>query len=348
MSSDEQQPGSLTPNGAGTERISPEPAEPEAVAPAPLPGELLAARRRELNLSIDVVSMRVRLAPRQIVALEANDFAALPGSATVRGFVRSYAKLLGLDPEPLVALLKREPNPAFEPLASRQPLPASGFRARRYAPPVLHRAGARRLAGFAAVVLVFVGTVAFIAYRNGWLQASPSETTLALAEVDAGQAGDVGGQPTAAVPAAPKVSEPSLSGSSTPSPSQPPLSIQPPLQSPPQSVVQPAANASQPMGAPAASRPASEAVPQQAAAAAVPGALQLTVREDAWIEVIVVNGGRKLLSRLVKAGSTEIVPVNEPVVLVVGNATAVDASLRGQTLNLAAAARDNVARLSLK
>ena len=40
--------------------------------------------------------------------------------------------------------------------------------------------------------------------------------------------------------------------------------------------------------------------------------------------------------------------VDEPVILVVGNAVGVDASLRGQALNLRAVARDNVAKLSLK
>jgi cytoskeleton protein RodZ len=49
-----------------------------------------------------------------------------------------------------------------------------------------------------------------------------------------------------------------------------------------------------------------------------------------------------------KAGTTELVEINEPGVLVVGNAVGVDASLRGQSLNLRAVARDNVAKLSLK
>jgi len=49
-----------------------------------------------------------------------------------------------------------------------------------------------------------------------------------------------------------------------------------------------------------------------------------------------------------KAGTTELVEINEPVVLVVGNAAGIDATLRGQSLNLRAVARDNVAKLSLK
>jgi cytoskeleton protein RodZ len=49
-----------------------------------------------------------------------------------------------------------------------------------------------------------------------------------------------------------------------------------------------------------------------------------------------------------KAGTTEKFDMNEPVVLVVGNASGVDVTLRGQLLNLRAVARDNVSKLSLK
>ena len=49
-----------------------------------------------------------------------------------------------------------------------------------------------------------------------------------------------------------------------------------------------------------------------------------------------------------KAGATEQFDMNEPVVLVVRNASGVDATLRGQPLNLRAVARDNVSKLSLK
>ncbi len=253
--------------------------------PGPLPGELLATRRRQLTFSIDEVATRVRLAPRQIAALEANDFGALPGMATVRGFIRSYAKLLGLDPEPLVAMLANEPNPAFEPMVVRRPLPSSGFRSRKYAPPVLHRRGARKLAGVAAVVLVFVGTLAFVAYRNNWLHLpSMSATDKPAGEIL-----------TPAMPPAP----------------------------------------------PAADEQSSAGAPQAA------GALELKAREDSWVEVVAVSGERKLLSKLMKAGSTELVEVSEPVVLLVGNASGVDAILRGEALNLKAAARDNVVKLSL-
>ena len=96
-------------------------AEMETELPTALPGELLAARRNELRWTLQEVSQRLKLAPRQITALEANDFASLPGMASVRGFIRSYARLLELDPVPLLEMLSNEPNPAVDPILLRRP-----------------------------------------------------------------------------------------------------------------------------------------------------------------------------------------------------------------------------------
>jgi len=60
-------------------------------------GAMLAAAREAAGLSIDAVAGQLKLAPRQVRAIEAGDFAALPGRTFVRGFARNYARLLGLD-----------------------------------------------------------------------------------------------------------------------------------------------------------------------------------------------------------------------------------------------------------
>ena len=54
------------------------------------------------------------------------------------------------------------------------------------------------------------------------------------------------------------------------------------------------------------------------------------------------------MSQLIKGGTTAAFDITEPSVLVVGNAAAVEARLRGQLLNLKAVARDNVSKLSIK
>ena len=68
-------------------------------------GKILREQREKLGLGIGDVAALIKLAPRQIEALEAEDFKQLPEPAFVRGFVRSYAKILHLDNRPLLALL---------------------------------------------------------------------------------------------------------------------------------------------------------------------------------------------------------------------------------------------------
>jgi cytoskeleton protein RodZ len=72
-------------------------------------GAALREARTRLGLGVAEVSNRIKFAPRQIEALEADDFARLPEAAFVRGFVRSYARLLQLDPAPLLAALPHAP-----------------------------------------------------------------------------------------------------------------------------------------------------------------------------------------------------------------------------------------------
>lgn len=68
-------------------------------------GATLREAREHLGLSVTDVENRLKFVPRQIEALEADHYAELPEMSFVRRFVRSYARLLKLDPEPLLAAL---------------------------------------------------------------------------------------------------------------------------------------------------------------------------------------------------------------------------------------------------
>ncbi len=255
-----------------------------------LPGALLAKRRKEFRLSVEDVSGRLKISPRQIIALESDDFAQLASMATVRGFIRSYCKLLELDPAPLIAMLSNEPNPAFESMVVRRPLPAPGLRGRQ-SPPPRRRSSSKwpSLVMAAAVVVALV----FIAFRYEWF----SVPSVDYAKV---------------------------------------IDALPPL------------TGGREASSPEAGNEKADVLSSLGIGASSASALEIKAREDSWVEVTTVEGERRLISRLMKAGTTELVEVNEPVILVIGNAAGVDASLRGQTLNLRAVARDNVAKLSLK
>ncbi len=84
----------------------------DSLAPENLsPGRTLAAARSARGLSIEDVAQRLKFSPRQIEALESDNHAALPGAPIVRGMIRGYAKLLGLDAAALVGDLQRRVEP---------------------------------------------------------------------------------------------------------------------------------------------------------------------------------------------------------------------------------------------
>lgn len=62
-------------------------------------GEYFKLVRETKRLSMDEVAMKTRIHPEFIRALEEENFAKLPDQVFVKGFVRSYARSLGLDEE---------------------------------------------------------------------------------------------------------------------------------------------------------------------------------------------------------------------------------------------------------
>jgi len=80
-------------------------------------GQLLKQAREELSLSIEQVAESTRIRPHYLRALESSEFNTLPSVTQARGFLRSYANFLQIDPEPLIASL--ETDQTFE-LSSQQ------------------------------------------------------------------------------------------------------------------------------------------------------------------------------------------------------------------------------------
>src|SRR5262245_17136771 len=92
-------------------------------------GQELAAAREARGLALADVAQQLKFAPRQLEALEQERFGALPGGTFARGMVRAYARLLKIDPEPLVERMagQVEAPPDADKLAARyhQPVPFS-------------------------------------------------------------------------------------------------------------------------------------------------------------------------------------------------------------------------------
>jgi cytoskeleton protein RodZ len=117
-------------------------------------GAALARAREAQGLALMEVAQQLKFAPRQLEALEQERFDRLPGATIARGMLRSYARLLKLDPEPLI-----------ECLAGQLDTPDATQLAARFRQPVPFSDGARRATmiyiGASVVVLAFVGAVAY-------------------------------------------------------------------------------------------------------------------------------------------------------------------------------------------
>ncbi len=60
-------------------------------------GETLAAARIEKGMSLEQVSVQLKLSMKYLQALEACHYDQLPGTTFTRGYLRSYARLVGVD-----------------------------------------------------------------------------------------------------------------------------------------------------------------------------------------------------------------------------------------------------------
>lgn len=98
----------------------------------PGPGAMLRMAREARGTTIAEVATALKMSPRQIEAIENEDFSRLSGATFVRGFIRNYARLLKIDPVPVLgALAERAELQQVElnaPIDEGVKLPVSGNR----------------------------------------------------------------------------------------------------------------------------------------------------------------------------------------------------------------------------
>jgi cytoskeleton protein RodZ len=307
-----------------------------------LPGKALAAQREAMGWTVEQVADQLKMAVRQVTALEAGDYANLPGPAVVRGFVRAYAKVVKLDPAPLVAMIALDTPELTEPgnrSNVRRDKPAT-FSEVRF--PTNGKRSSLPLGLIGAAVLVVAAAAGAWqfglvppALLGGVSQGAPAAASGSQASVTVLPAPLVGDKPAASAGAAAPLETTLVK----PDERKPVIATTPPLVS----VLPPAGSAAATTGATPVAGTAPAAAPAAGAAtaatvtapAAAPGSnpLVLNVRDDSWIEVRRAKGG-PLLSRLVKAGTVETVDITEPVTLVVGKPGGVTATLRGEAVAL--------------
>ena len=188
---------------------------PEDSAPASY-GARLAWQRQGAGLSVTDVAASLRLHPNQIRAIEQEDLARLPAPAYVRGFIRSYARVLNIDPAPLLSDLNAKLAPARESVVDGMATDYAAARA----------AGRERMLpqwaiGIALVVLTALGLIGWQATQQSApapappealaVSAAPPTPAPALAtDATASPVSEASAAPADPIPAPAEVAEPTV------------------------------------------------------------------------------------------------------------------------------------------
>ncbi len=328
------------------------------------PGAQLAAQREALGLTVEQIADQLKLATRQVRALEAGDYDALPNMAVVRGFVRAYAKVVKLDATPLVAMIEVVSPTSYEAAPPRKEAPAK-FTESRF-PSMTQRpaSSVAWLVGAAAALVLVAGGV--YAYQSGIIPLSMfqrSDADGASAVADAAKAAEA-----AVTPIETTLVKPGEENAPVVAANVPLVSVPPPADAgAAQTSAAPAATAAAVAPAPAAPAttpaataptpaaaltPAAAVPAKPAATAATPAAtsgtqLVLKVNEDSWVEIR-RPGAASLISRTVKAGSTETFEIKDAALLIVGKPGGVEATLGGSPLALPPVAGGTISRVNIK
>jgi cytoskeleton protein RodZ len=292
-------------------------------APSSVGAALHEARVRH-NLSVDEVFHRIKFAPRQIEALEADDFAHLPETAFLRGFVRSYARLLQLDPAPLLAALPHAPEQSM-------PLEAKALTEVPF--PNIYTERKQNIIWLSAAL-----AVAIVLALSAWLlggklkeQAAPEATVSGAQNITTEPLVVPEALPVSAVP-------------QTESPSVAQSGVEKSEAAEVQNAPQVASLPAQPTLEPLAKQVIKSTTANNAAEQA---AIHMTFDADSWVEISDKNG-KLLLSQLNHAGTEQNINGGAPFSLVIGHAKAVHLYYKGQVVDLAPHTNIEVARLTLE
>lgn len=313
--------------------------ETAAAQPRGNPGEILRLAREERGWKLAEVATQLNLTSHSLSQLEAGEFERLPGHTFARGYVRAYAKLLGLDQAGLVEAFDRYTgtNAAGSNVQSLGRLPEP------------MRLSRTLLRGVSAVLLILLLLLGYFWWQerperladlgafglkhievdsaDGTTQIHPVEEPVELedqAVAEAGRsAGEAAAEPPEAAAGTATASEPATEAAGSTAPASP----APEGAAPAAGVSVPSASegaAPAPANLPAAVQaPSAPTAAEAAAAAPAPasgsGRLEMSFAADCWVQVTDADG-RVLLSSVKRSGETLQIDGKAPLELRLGNA----------------------------
>ena len=321
-------------------------AHPEVVTAQRVnPGESLREARESKGWAVDEVAAQLNLTPLRLSQIEAGAFDKLPGNTFARGYVRAYAKLLGMDQSRLVL--------EFDQFTGSDAVGSDVHSLGHIEEPVRYSQSILRFVSFALlVVLAGVGFYWWQEQAERHADESPV-TSIQQVEVD-GADGTTQIHPLdepedQAVLAAQGETELSLPPVTTEEPAEPEVDS-PAEQQAAVAAVEPAAEVAQSEPARNAAVTTVSPVPantsEAPAVAAGEGMVGVSFVADCWTQVTDASG-KVLVSALKRKGESLQLVGKAPLELRLGFARGAQVSYNGQAVDLAPFTTGETARIKL-
>jgi cytoskeleton protein RodZ len=321
-----------------------------AVTPGRAPGDILRQAREARNLSVAAIATQLNLDLRTVEALERGEQDKLPAPIFVRGYLRGYARLVGVSENDVLGAY-RALTPQSEPVPRAVGVRSAPLRPAFRGPLVPWRGLLLTVVLIAVVALAVVyGPRLLTSFLGEGVSEDAASPQLGLP-----LPGD-GGDDAAAEPATPG----GAGGLELPLPEPHPIPAEeppPPADAgqepdlPDTGDFEPAAAPPVSAGTAAESRAEStvESTPAAPAVTAAPDEVRLEFRfhEDSWVEVRGADRAR-LLFGLMRRDETRSVTGKAPVSVVLGNAATVELQVNGSRFDLAPHIRNNIARFEVR
>jgi cytoskeleton protein RodZ len=271
-------------------------------------GEKMRREREMRGVSLEEISGSTKIGTRSLKALEEEDFEKLPGGIFNKGFVRAYARFLGLDEEQAVTDFEaawREHEAEKGPILELQP----------ESPREEPNPTSNRLMVIALVLLAMVA-VGYAVRRYLSVRAENRAASQPEVQQVASAPGEAQQQPTA--PAASPISKSEVSSNAN-SMSNEAQSHPAPVDAAPKKAD--ALRGEKTSTTEAATAPTSSAI-----------LLHVTALEDSWLSVSA--DGKNLGEGILNAQKSRTIRANKEVHLRLGNVAGVEVSFNGKPVNI--------------
>jgi cytoskeleton protein RodZ len=265
-------------------------------------GDRLRREREMRGITLDEITESTKISRRHLKALEGEHFDQLPGGVFNKGFVRAYARFLGLDEDQAVA--------DYSAASNEQPEPENKF------PLEIHEQPNRELNprnSNLPLVFAIAALVGVLAGYGFWVKSKPHNSAPVETTQQAAPA-NTASEPQASASQAATSSRPAVSNDSVGAAKQPPAQVA------------------------ATSRPADprpDAVPSDSGDAPASGKekaffVQVKAKEDSWVSI--VADGKSVMQRVLPADKHKKIKAGKSLILRTGNAGGIEVSFNGRPL----------------